>query len=550
MTVAIYYTATKLTKSQEIFGLQMAVEGWLKAWFRYGAQSEFHFLIGETAESDQIQSFAKDVNLDPARLVKLDRRFVRENLTQLTTVFRLNPDPQPLLWQRTMLSSRGFNFCGLAHAITGTAVGQVLEQYCLGPSEKTDVIVCPSRAVRSGIQSFWETYSDYLHQRFGTQFKCSVQLPIIPLGVYPEQFKAMTTPDKRQEQRQKLNLSENDFVVLWVGRLSVAIKTHPLAMFQAVERAAEMTGARVHFIMVGYFMPAEAEAQFNRLANDVCSKAKVTFIANNDPRFPDGLWAAGDMFLSLIDNMQESFGLTPIEAMAAGLPRVISDWNGYRDSVHQGEDGLLVRTVQPPPGNGRAFSELLLDGRDKYGGFLAKSALTVAIDQTMAAEAIALLIKDKNKRKSLAEKASKRVLASHDWKHIIPAYEALWEEMAIQKQANIKEAQPAMWPSAMPQVPDPFTMYASYASASLKESDRISVIASPQQISNLWKHEINIFACDIMMSIDDAMKVINHISQQGDYSIGDILRQFSRFDRARIWRSLAWLIKLGILRVQ
>ncbi len=84
----------------------------------------------------------------------------------------------------------------------------------------------------------------------------------------------------------------------------------------------------------------------------------------------------------LIDNMQESFGLTPIEAMAAGLPRVISDWDGYRDSVQHGEDGFLIRTIQPPRDTGRALSELLLGGREMYGGaFFGKSAMSVAVDQ-------------------------------------------------------------------------------------------------------------------------------------------------------------------------
>ena len=124
--------------------------------------------------------------------------------------------------------------------------------------------------------------------------------------------------------------------------------------------------------------------------------------------FLTGLWAAGDIFLSLIDNMQESFGLTPIEAMAAGLPRVISDWDGYRDSVEHGEDGFLIPTLQPPPGTGEELSRLLLNEREMYGGFLAKSAFSVAVDQNAAAEAIALLIKDKSRRKIIAEKARAR----------------------------------------------------------------------------------------------------------------------------------------------
>ena len=46
--------------------------------------------------------------------------------------------------------------------------------------------------------------------------------------------------------------------------------------------------------------------------------------------------------MSLVDNTQETFGLAVAEAMAAGLPVVASNWNGYRDLVRHGVDGYLV----------------------------------------------------------------------------------------------------------------------------------------------------------------------------------------------------------------
>jgi glycosyltransferase involved in cell wall biosynthesis len=78
-----------------------------------------------------------------------------------------------------------------------------------------------------------------------------MQLPIIPLGVNIEKFEGITSADKRADQRQKLGLGEDDIVLLWVGRLSHAIKAHPLSMFQAAERAAQITGSQVHMVMVG-----------------------------------------------------------------------------------------------------------------------------------------------------------------------------------------------------------------------------------------------------------------------------------------------------------
>jgi glycosyltransferase involved in cell wall biosynthesis len=549
MTVAIHYTSINLPGAvKEVFGLQVAISNWIRSFFRYGTPEKFNFLIGETKDWEEIQTMAKQVGLAPDRLVALDRRYARENFGGFDTIFRPDPHVQQLLWQRQQVPGNGFSFCGLAHAIGGLETGELLERLCLSPSENSDAIVTPSRAVQAAIRSFWETYADFLNQRVGARFVCPVQLPIIPLGVDIEKFEAISTADKRKEQRAKLGLDEDDIVLLWVGRLSHAIKAHPLSMFQAAELAAEKTGANVHLVMVGYFVPEDAGPQFEKLAQDICHKAKVSFIPSNDERFPDGLWAAGDIFLSLIDNMQESFGLTPIEAMAAGLPRVISDWDGYRDSVTHGEDGFLIPTTQPPPGSGRALSELLLSGKEIYGGFLAKSALSVAVDAHKAAEAITLLIQDKGKRRSVAEKARQRVKATYDWKHIIPAYEALWKELAAKRRAEHAKTPPLKWNVALPQAPDPFTMYESYPTAPLNERNRISVIADAAMIKRLWSHDINVFGIDMMIPPDDATKLINFISKQGNPAISEVLRQFSGFDTAQLWRTLAWLIKLGILR--
>ena len=316
-------------------------------------------------------------------------------------------------------------------------------------------------------------------------------------------------------------------------------------MFQAAETAAHETGKRVHLVMVGYFVPAEAEQQFQALAADFCQTATVHFIASDDPRFPDGLWAAGDIFLSLIDNMQESFGLTPIEAMAAGLPRVISDWDGYRDCVTHGDDGFLIPTLQPPAGQGRVLSELLLDQREVYGGFLAKTAQCVAVDTAKASEAVITLINNPDLRRSMAAKARQRAKDIYDWRHIIPAHEALWREQAAR---NATHAATPPYPVALPQAPDPFTMYAAYPSASLQQDGTLRLIADKSSIEKLWRHEINTLAMDVLLPPDQIMALISHVAAHPEAMIGSIPQ--STDDAPRFWRSLGWLVKLGILSYQ
>jgi len=53
----------------------------------------------------------------------------------------------------------------------------------------------------------------------------------------------------------------------------------------------------------------------------------------------------------------------------------------------------------------------------------------------------------------------------------------------------------------------------------------------------------------MMIPPDDTTKLINYVSAQGTAAIGDVLKQHPTLDRAALWRTLAWLIKLGILRV-
>ena len=64
---------------------------------------------------------------------------------------------------------------------------------------------------------------------------------------------------------------------------------------------------------------------------------------------------ACDLVLSLVDNIQETFGLSIAEAMAAGRPVVASDWDGYRDLIRNGIDGYLIPSCWDEQANHVSF---------------------------------------------------------------------------------------------------------------------------------------------------------------------------------------------------
>ena len=102
-------------------------------------------------------------------------------------------------------------------------------------------------------------------------------------------------------------------------------------------------------------------------------------------------WAAADLFLSLVDNPQETFGLAPVEAMAAGLPVVVSDWDGYRYTVSDGVEGFRIPTLMPSKaqqGEELVYSMISAISYQDYVGAVAQH---VAVDTEAAAVAIVRL---------------------------------------------------------------------------------------------------------------------------------------------------------------
>lgn len=550
MTTAIHYTAVRTPdRPGQIYGIQVAILDWLRAWLRYAQQEKLTFLVTDEASQRELLDIAAQEGVQASRLAILDGRFPRENFGNLETVFRADPDPRDLLWQRKY-AGEPFGFCGLAHAISGVETARVLEQFCLAPTTVADAIICPSRAVASAIRQYWAHVADFWDERLGVSYECPVQLPVIPLGVNTARIEARVTPDKRKEQRERLAVGPEDIVLLWVGRLSYAIKAHPLPMFRAAEEAAKRTGKTVHLVMQGYFVPQESGPEFDSLAKEVCKTAQVHFIASDDARFPDGLWAAGDIFLSLVDNMQESFGLTPIEAIAAGLPRVISDWDGYRDSVTPGEDGFLVPTLQPPAGAGLDLAATLLGNRETYGGYLALTAQCVAVDHEAAATALSALIENPDLRSRLAAKAKER-LPDYDWARIIPTYEGLWAQMkdgrAREQKHKVRQAKPL--PVLHPHAPDPFSMYRDFPSAVLSPEINLALAASAEEIHALLAHRMNTLAASFMLDGVALAQMLSCVGRDGEpSSIKDLFAALPQANEACLWRTIGWLMKLGILR--
>jgi hypothetical protein len=326
--------------------------------------------------------------------------------------------------------------------------------------------------------------------------------------------------------------------------MSAATKAHPLALFQSLAKAAQKTQRKLRLVLYGYFLPEDQAALFQRLAAAFRDQVAADIITNDDPRFPDGLWAAGDIFASLIDNVQESFGLTPIEAMAAGLPTVVSDWDGYKDSTIEGETGFLVPTLAPSAEAGAAIADFYMN-HDNYGAYLMGAAQSTAIDTDQAAACFARLADDDNKRRAMGAAARARARAIYDWRVIIPAYEALWQEQGERKRLLAPPKLPIPH-LTHPYYVNPFAAFAAFPSKKLSPQSFLRVVMTSEEISRILDPMLGPPVPDLLVSPDNLRSMIEGLSKAGRVQVSAIASAMPEREGPRLMRCLGWMLKCGI----
>ncbi|MBS0363429.1 MAG: glycosyltransferase family 4 protein, partial [Proteobacteria bacterium] len=347
------------------------------------------------------------------------------------------------------------------------------------PVAPWDALVCTSQAVAETVRRLHEAEGEALRWRFGRDVaQTTPQLPIIPLGVHCADFEF--TGEERAAARGALGLAPDEVAALFVGRLTFSGKLNPFAMYLGLQAAAERTGKPLALLQCGWSPNETIGSAFVSGPEQFAPDIKAMVVDGRDPTARRQAWAAADLFISLSESVQETFGLTPVEAMAAGLPCVVSDWNGYRDTVRDGVDGFRIPTWAPRPGAiGREIAREQEVGALSYDGYLWAAAGATSVDHAALADALSRLIEDPGLRRTLGEAGRKRARETFDWSRIIRRYQVLWAELNARRAAALADPDEAAWIAAAPQVStaagDPYWAFGHYASAQIELSTRATL---------------------------------------------------------------------------
>lgn len=328
-------------------------------------------------------------------------------------------DFQPLAQARLALPGVYYPICALLHSIDSA---YMIMNYisALLFAEPYDAIVATSRAGRTAVEALIHSAEEFINFRLGKVKLPQVQIADIPLGVDTN----FLIPYDRTYCRRLLDLPPDDLLILYTGRLNQQQKADLEPLLATCNRLfKEIPNASL--VIAGQDTVGVYGQEVKSLAQSLGIGEKVTTIVNFPHFTKPIIYSACDIFVSPADNIQETFGLSVIEAMACGLAVVVSDWSGYKDSVVHGETGFKVTTTWNPEAADAIAPIAPLCDYSVSRHFLARRT---SVDVGELYAYLKLLAQDSQMRQSFGENARRRAVEVLDWKAIMLRWRDLWHD--------------------------------------------------------------------------------------------------------------------------
>tara|TARA_Y100001968_G_C19440678_1_gene762342 strand:- start:1814 stop:3466 length:1653 start_codon:yes stop_codon:yes gene_type:complete len=549
MSVAIYYHPEAYsTSGPKLMGRNAAGESFLKGYFLNSDDDSFWVHTSNKLSAERFAKLANSFNR--SEIVQ----FINfENISALSKpgiLYYPGPDICSQALNRSFYGNNLWSLCGITHTTSSLGAIDSISSLVTSPIFKWDALICTSEAVKINVENVIGSTIKYYEKRFDGKKFVLPQLPVIPLGINVDEF-SFSKEDKLKA-RKYFHIDEDTIIVLYMGRLSFHAKAHPLAMYQALESAYKKTKKNILLVECGWFANDQIKLSFKEAASSAAPNIQVRFIDGRDLKNRQFAWAAADIFCSLSDNIQETFGITPIEAMASGLPVVVSDWNGYRDSVRHNVDGFRVKTTIPGNGLGMDFirrHSMQVDNYDMYVG-LTSSLISVDIEEATAF--FIKLINSKELRVKMGQEGKKRAYKNYDWSVVIKQYQHLWNQLDLIRIKEANEFNNKM-ESTISRL-DPFQAFSQYSSNILCDESVISlvetnILASLEKIESYLKLSMVNYSKYIIPNKEIIHSLLTTISSDSK-NVLEIVSSYDIKKVADIKRSLCWLLKLGIIRIK
>ena len=220
------------------------------------------------------------------------------------------------------------------HTMYEDYIHYVTKGYFMGPSRKIVEYLTKFYCDQTATELIVPTKKTY--DLFKEKYKVDRNVHIVPTGIEIERFyKEKFNSKELDELRKKLNLSKDDFVILFVGRLA-SEKSVDVLIDSHVGICKKYKCAKLLIVGDGPDIDKfKKQAQKLKISDNVIFTGKVPW--KEVPKY----YAISTVFSTA--SKSETQGLTVIEAMAASLPVVCVKDDSFEDTVIDGLNGYFFK---------------------------------------------------------------------------------------------------------------------------------------------------------------------------------------------------------------
>lgn len=416
-TARVWGTLDPWYESGAALGRRVANAQFLRALLGADPFDEYHFFLADGPGRKRLRQKLHGEHPHMAdRLLVMDRRELPRLLA--STQYHCFHQSDCIVHQTSLARLRNrharevFPITGVTHSLSYADYGRAFHRHLWAGATPRDCIVATSESGREAVLRFFA----YLRR------ECSISaaripgpsVERVPLGVDPEDFDA---PDRSGR-------AQCTFLVF--GRISHYSKMDMLPLLRAFQRAFAdgLDKKAVRLVLAGW---AEEDDDFPQtlctLAENVGLQTELVLRPDDSER--RRLFARADVFVSVSDNPQETFGITVLEAGASGLPVIVSDYDGYRELALHGVTGLTVPTIGAETTAALDdLAPLLYD--NQYHLLLAQRT---ALSVPALARALRLLAENPAERHEMGAAGRERVFSHYTWQTVIKGYLTLWNHL-------------------------------------------------------------------------------------------------------------------------
>tara|TARA_Y100001970_G_C14228175_1_gene856935 strand:+ start:167 stop:1723 length:1557 start_codon:yes stop_codon:yes gene_type:complete len=277
---------------------------------------------------------------------------------------------------------------------------------CLKPLlTECDKLICPSdntqqTAIKAGIDQS--------------------NLVVAHYGVDHRQFIPVSALQKKA-LRKRLSLPIHHTILLYVSRLSPYLKSDLTPMIRLLP---ELVSHHSNFTLyiVGTVLDLDYVNQLKQLVTELNMQDHI--IWNHDPNHDDMplYYQSSDFYLGLSDYAAETYGLTITEAMATGLPVILSEHAGYKHHITHDIEGFYIPTLS---GNIDLDPSFYTLDSSAFGYLYSQS---IALDNALLIQYISQLIDSSKKRHCMGKNARYHIEQDHTLDHMYQRFLAVVQD--------------------------------------------------------------------------------------------------------------------------